>query len=208
MSGLRSFRASVRRRIAWPLVVALFSTACVPAGPALVSRSASLQAGSPAFAVRSSAASAAPISNVQIADRLLAAHNRYRIQLGLPPMQWAPALAAGAALYAPRLGTAGALVHSPRTERPGIGENLWSGTAGAYTPEAMVGNWAEERAQFRPGIFPAVSTSGNWLDVSHYTQMIWPTTTHVGCAVHRAGRWDYLVCRYSPKGNIDGRRVP
>ena len=58
----------------------------------------------------------------------------------------------------------------------------------------------------RPGIFPAVSSSGNWEDVAHYTQMVWPTTTHVGCALYQAD-WDYLICRYSPPGNIDGKPV-
>jgi hypothetical protein len=39
-----------------------------------------------------------------------------------------------------------------------------------------------EKRYFRPGIFPDVSTTGNWYDVSHYTTMIWPTTERVGCA--------------------------
>lgn len=82
------------------------------------------------------------------------------------------------------------------------------GTRGAYAIEAMVESWASERTRFRSGIFPNVSTTGNWQDVGHYTQMIWPGTTHIGCAVHRARRWDYLICRYAPRGNIDGRRVP
>ena len=90
----------------------------------------------------------------------------------------------------------------------GQGENLWMGTTGAYSIETMIGNWASERRWFRAGIFPNVSTTGNWADVGHYTQMIWPTTTHVGCALQRSPRWDFLVCRYSPPGNRDGDRVP
>lgn len=79
------------------------------------------------------------------------------------------------------------------------------GTRGAYSPEQMVGTWIRERSYYRPGLFPAVSRTGNWMDVGHYTQMIWRTTTHVGCAVHRTARFDYLICRYSPPGNVDGR---
>ena len=82
------------------------------------------------------------------------------------------------------------------------------GTRGAFTPEQMIASWAEERRMFRPGIFPAVSSTGNWLDVSHYTTMIWPTTTRVGCALYSSASWDFLICRYSPPGNIDGQRVP
>ncbi len=154
-------------------------------------------------------AQAAPAAAARgLAERLLAAHNRERAALGVPPLRWDAQLAAGAEVHAAQLARAGQLVHSPRQSRPGQGENLWMGTAGAYTPEAMIENWASERRSFRPGTFPAVSTSGNWEDVSHYTQMIWRSTTSVGCAVQRSGRWDVLVCRYSPPGNRDGQAVP
>jgi hypothetical protein len=81
------------------------------------------------------------------------------------------------------------------------------GTRGAFAPEQMVGSWIEERQYFREGIFPNVSRTGNWLDVGHYSQLIWRGTTAVGCAVHRDARWEFLICRYSPKGNIDGKLV-
>jgi hypothetical protein len=60
---------------------------------------------------------------------------------------------------------------------------------------------------FQRGVFPAVSRTGNWEDVGHYTQIVWPTTTRVGCAIASTSRTDYLVCRYSPAGNIDGRPI-
>jgi hypothetical protein len=101
----------------------------------------------------------------------------------------------------------GRLQHSPRTNRPGQRENLWMGTRGAFSPEQMVGNWISERAYYRPGTFPYVSRTGRWDDVAHYTQVVWAGTTHVGCAVYPTARWDYLICRYSPPGNIEGRRM-
>lgn len=143
-----------------------------------------------------------------MAARLLAAHNRERALVGVPPLQWDPRLAEAAAAYGPALAAAGRLVHSPRAGRAGQRENLWMGTRGAYSLEQMVGRWAQEKARFRPGVFPNVSTTGNWYDVSHYTQMIWRSTTHVGCALHQSHHTDYLICRYSPPGNIDGRPVP
>jgi len=82
------------------------------------------------------------------------------------------------------------------------------GTRGAFSPEQMVAGWLSERNDFRPGVFPAVSRSGNWFKVGHYSQILWPTTTRVGCAIQSSRAWDFLVCRYSPPGNIDGRRVP
>jgi hypothetical protein len=143
-----------------------------------------------------------------IAARLLAAHNWERAAVGVPPLVWDDKLAADAAAYGPIVAAIGRLQHSPRASRPDQAESLFMGQAGRYSPEAMVDYWAEEKKWFRPGVFPANSSTGNWLDVSHYTQMIWRTTTRVGCAIHRSRGWDYLICRYTPRGNKDGRQVP
>ena len=140
--------------------------------------------------------------------RLLAIHNLERARVKAPPLQWDPYLAASAASYGPALARRGGLVHSPRAARQGQMENLWMGTRGYYAPEQMVGAWVSERAMFRPGVFPYVSRTGRWSDVGHYTQMIWKGTTRVGCAIHAAGQWEYLICRYSPPGNVDGKYLP
>ncbi|HYJ83970.1 MAG TPA: CAP domain-containing protein [Allosphingosinicella sp.] len=144
----------------------------------------------------------------RLEQRLLALHNRERRATGAAPLAWDPALAAAAAGYGPRLERLGKLAHSPAESRPGQGENLWMGTAGAYSLEEMAGSWAAEKSLFRPGIFPAVSRSGRWSDVGHYTQMIWKGTARIGCAVRKSRKWDYLICRYTPPGNVVGRAVP
>ena len=144
----------------------------------------------------------------QFPARILAAHNAVRAQAGVAPLVWDNALGSAAAVYARQMAMTGRFAHSDRSQRRGVGENLWMGSRGAYSVETMVGSWASERRVFRPGVFPAVSRTGSWADVGHYTQMVWPTTTHVGCAIASTARTDYLVCRYSPAGNIDGRPVP
>lgn len=165
--------------------------------------------GSAAAPVRSTARVLGPSQDLSnFAERITAFHNRVRADAGVAPLGWDPQLAAAAAAYGPGLAALGGdLAHSPRASRPGQGENLWVGTAGTYSLESALGAWAAERSMFRAGIFPAVSTT-RWEDVAHYTQMIWPTTNRVGCALHRTGRWDYLICRYIPAGNRDGQRVP
>ena len=97
--------------------------------------------------------------------------------------------------------------HSPKSWRPGQGENLWMGTRGAYSVDGMIGGWLSERKWFRPGVFPAVSRTGKWSDVGHYTQMVTRNSTRIGCAIRSSRQWDYLVCHYDPSGNIDGRPV-
>lgn len=152
-------------------------------------------------------APAAPLLASEFPARILAAHNAERARMGVAPLAWDNALGTAAGAYAAQMAYTGRFEHSDRAARRGIGENLWYGTHGAFTVEAMVSAWASERSMFVPGIFPNVSRTGNWADVAHYTQMIWPTTQRIGCALASTRRADYLVCRYAPAGNIDGRSV-
>jgi hypothetical protein len=71
----------------------------------------------------------------------------------------------------------------------------------------MVGRWIAEKAHFKPGTFPNNSRSGRVEDVSHYTQLIWRKTTHVGCAASSVGHEEVLVCHYRTAGNIRGQPV-
>jgi hypothetical protein len=142
----------------------------------------------------------------ELAARLLAAHNEERALVGHAPLAWDADLAASAASYGPALASLHRLVHSPRETRPGQRENLAMAWHGTLSPEQFVDLWSREKRMLQPGLFPAVSRTGQWEDVAHYTQMVWPTTTRVGCAIFSAD-WDYLICRYSPPGNIDGKPV-
>lgn len=136
--------------------------------------------------------------------RILAAHNAERIRMHAQPLVWDNELGKGAAAYAQQMALTGMFQHSNRQARHGVGENLWMGTHGAFSVEAMVGGWTAEKRYFVPGIFPNNSRTGDWEDVGHYTQMIWPATTRIGCALASTPRVDYLVCRYATAGNVDG----
>ena len=136
------------------------------------------------------------------AAEILRLHNRERAAVGVAPLRWDPALAATA------LECAKALAASRQFRHCRSGENLWMGTAGRFTPAQMVQPWAAERRDFQPGTFPAVSRSGTWQAVGHYTQMVWRTTTTLGCAAATgADGLTRLVCHYAPAGNILGRPV-
>jgi len=154
------------------------------------------------------APAAAASFGAEFPARILAAHNAERARVGMPPLVWDPELGNGAAAYAQQMAFTGTFQHSNRQARRGIGENLWMGSHGAFSVEAMVGGWTSEKRYFVPGVFPNNSSSGNWEDVGHYTQMIWPTTSRIGCAIASTPRVDYLVCRYATAGNIDGHRLP
>ncbi len=141
------------------------------------------------------------------AETLLVKHNRERAQVGVPNLQWSPKLAAEARVWAKQMARDDRMYHSTRDLRGNVGENLWRGTAGFYRAEDMMDAFLSERAMFRSGTFPEVSITGNWVDVAHYTQIIWPDTQEVGCALVTGKRDDFLACRYWPSGNWVGQPV-
>lgn len=132
--------------------------------------------------------------------RVLAAHNEARAEVGTPPLEWSDRLAKEAQKWADVLARKGRLQHDDQSAE---GENLWMGTANYFSLEDMVGGWTEERADYDHGEFPNVAKRGRV--VGHYTQMVWRTTTQVGCATARSDSDDILVCRYFPPGNWIGQ---
>ena len=139
-------------------------------------------------------------------QRILAAHNRERSNLGLIPLSWNSSLARSARRWADHLAITGRFEHAPENDAAPEGENLWAGTKGYFTPEAMVNAWIREKRFFRPGAFPDNSTTGRVEDVGHYTQLVWRATTEVGCAEAANGSEDILVCRYAEAGNYRGEQ--
>jgi len=140
--------------------------------------------------------------------RILDAQNRERAVAGVPALRWSDDLAVGAKQWADHLARTGGFYHSP--DPPGqelLGENIWGGSPGAYTPEAMVGLWASEKRNFKYDVFPRTSRTGDVSDVSHYTQLVWRATGEVGCALSRGASEEILVCRYRNPGNVMGSMV-
>ncbi|MEY3868797.1 MAG: CAP domain-containing protein [Microcoleaceae cyanobacterium] len=138
---------------------------------------------------------------------ILAAHNKYRTQVGIPPLKWSNKIASSAQTWANQLAKMGKMQHSTSQARSGYGENLWMGTAGAFSFTQMVDGWGSEKKNFIPNkAFPNVSKTGNWADVGHYTQIVWKNTTEVGCALTQGGGNNYLVCQYNPPGNFQGQK--
>jgi Cysteine-rich secretory protein family len=136
-------------------------------------------------------------------QEILDAHNNYRIAVGVPVLQWADGLAVDAQQYAEYLAELRQLVHSGN---PDVGENLAGGT-GTYTATQLVDLWGNEKQYFVGGIFPNVSSTGNWMDVGHYAQLVWRNTTQVGCGLTTINGYTVMVGRYSPPGNVLGESV-
>lgn len=135
-------------------------------------------------------------------DEILNAHNQYRAELGVLPLTWSDTLANHAQEWADYLASSGEFKHSQGT---GEGENLWMGSSGNFSYTQMIETFGNEKQYFIGGLFPDISSTGDWQDVGHYTQVVWRDTTEVGCAITSANGNDILVCRYSPPGNFSGQ---
>lgn len=150
----------------------------------------------------------APRGGERLRDAMLTRHNAARALVRMAPLSWDPALAKDAEAYAKELARRSVFEHSKQPRGPAAqGENLWTGTRGAYRYEEMAQHWIDERRDFVNGQVPNISRTGKFGDVGHYSQIVWSETKRVGCATASNRRDDYLVCRYSPAGNVWGRKA-
>ncbi|KAJ3056751.1 hypothetical protein HK097_004612 [Rhizophlyctis rosea] len=96
----------------------------------------------------------------------------------------------------------------------GYGENLYrvSSSSPRHGAGASIGScktaassWAAEDKYYWSGL--KIGEGSGTSKYGHYTQMVWPSTTQVGCcgwqsADRKAETW---VCEYSPQGNYRGQ---
>ena len=132
-------------------------------------------------------------------DTIVSAHNAYRAEVSVPPLSWSPELAASAQAWAEDMASSGRFRHSNSR----YGENIWAGTANAYSLRDMVKSWGDEKADFEYG---TGTNSRNGGVVGHYTQIIWRNSTQVGCGLASGGGTEYFVCQYNPPGNYVGQQ--
>ncbi|MEG3143603.1 CAP domain-containing protein [Sphingomonas sp. RT2P30] len=150
----------------------------------------------------------APRGGALLRTAMLRGHNAARAAVGVAPLVWDDRLATDAAAYAATLARENRFEHAAQPQGPSReGENLWMGTRDAFGFDEMLGHWVAERRYYRAAPTPDFSSTGRWGDVAHYTQMVWRTSTTVGCALASNRDNDYLVCRYAPPGNVVGQRA-
>jgi pathogenesis-related protein 1 len=155
-----------------------------------------------------SIANAAPIrGDDPQAREFVAAHNAVRASVRapagyegpwvpLPPMEWSDDIAGVAQAWADHLHEDGKcrLQHSDAR----LGENLAIGKD--LSIDQAVKMWAAEgeRYRFNPVYEFEIPTG-------HYTQLVWRTSTRLGCGIAHCGRTTVMVCNYSPSGNYIGK---
>jgi len=146
------------------------------------------------------------------AREILNAHNQARISANNPvpnpalaPLQWSASAASTAQAWADKCQAS----HNP--ELKNLGENIAFATPNKLTTAGVVQGWAAEASNYSYG----TNACAPGKVCGHYTQLVWRSTTHVGCATKEcdknspfAGftRWQIWVCNYSPPGNFVGQR--
>lgn len=143
---------------------------------------------------------------------MITAHNKWRNEVSVPAIKWSATLADTAQVYANKLKTSQAckMVHSGAA---GLGENLFWASALKYsdgtvkvqtvTPTKGTDAWGSEKLDYTY----STNTCAAGKVCGHYTQLVWKSTTEVGCGkAVCADNSQIWVCNYTPAGNYVGQK--
>ena len=127
--------------------------------------------------------------------RLVSLHNEHRFLHGAAPLNWNEDLATRASNW-----IGGCQVDHYSGDRS-LGENIIAGSGRFGVSDAFEAFIGDRDTYNRD--------EGSYL---HWTQVVWKSTTEIGCAVQRCpnlfdGRTDGTIyaCLYNPQGNIQGQ---
>jgi pathogenesis-related protein 1 len=145
-------------------------------------------------------------------EDMVAAHNRWRREAGVPAVRWSPAIAASAQQWADHLQQTRNCNMTHSATRA-LGENLYWASPMRYsngatrlqevTPARVTDSWGNEKQDYDY----ASNTCARGRVCGHYTQVVWRITTDIGCAKAVCGDHSQVwVCNYAPPGNWRGQR--
>jgi len=170
-------------------------------------------------------------SDITDTEPVLKAHNDARDAVGSPALKWSDSLAADAQSWANELVklNQGKFIneaqsqHAPGNKAENIASGYGASSSGEVSPPStasLVQGWVNEKQYWKGGTFGSPDScqapgKEPGKGCGHYTQVVWRTTTEVGCGIATdsgktsdglPGKWYALVCRYSPEGNWEGEK--
>lgn len=162
------------------------------------------------------AALCAACANAGEIDReaIVSAHNKWRAQVGVGELSYSPELEVSAQAWADHLKQSNQCKMRHSVPEGRYGENLYWASALVWSDgrrelqqvpsEKPVDSWGSEKADYN---YKKNSCKPGKM-CGHYTQLVWQTSTRVGCAVAvcEDSREQVWVCQYQPAGNWVGSK--
>lgn len=156
----------------------------------------------------------APGPGTSVQSACVDAHNAHRANHSVSAVKWDSALAASAQ----KLADSCDYHHDTKIGGGGYGQNIAMGaesdfdlSAGEAASRAITRQWYNNEFDLYPsyGSEPSMSNFEGW---GHLSQMVWESTTEIGCAIALCGKGKlaggmegyFAVCNYSPPGNVKG----
>ncbi|KIW92670.1 uncharacterized protein Z519_06517 [Cladophialophora bantiana CBS 173.52] len=140
---------------------------------------------------------------------ILDSHNMHRDNASVPHLTWSDQMASIAA----QIAASCVYAHDTSTGGGGYGQNIGAGAPPSDIPAMITDEMYNGEINFYPayGVEPDMSNFEKW---GHYSQIVWKSTTAVGCATqycpnglaNTGGNVSpyFTVCNYSPPGNFGG----
>ncbi|KIW68433.1 hypothetical protein PV04_04379 [Phialophora macrospora] len=140
---------------------------------------------------------------------ILDSHNIHRSNASVPNLVWDDHMASIAA----QIAASCVYAHDTSTGGGGYGQNIGAGAPPDGIPAMITNQMYNDEIGFYPGYGsePDMSNFEKW---GHYSQIVWKSTTGVGCATqycpnglaNTGGNVSpyFTVCNYSPPGNFGG----
>jgi hypothetical protein len=158
-----------------------------------------------------------PFTSTDITN-LVNEHNKCRANVNPPAgnmqtISWSSTLQTTAQNYANNCTSSDGILLSHNPNRgTDVGENIYATTGGPQAdPVQATDDWDSESANYDysknycEGAPYNYLTNPNWGSCGHYTQLVWATTTQVGCGRVYCPNLQYpynIVCDYYTAGNI------
>ncbi|XP_065647480.1 uncharacterized protein LOC100213672 isoform X2 [Hydra vulgaris] len=145
--------------------------------------------------------------DIAFADESTFAHNYVRALHLVSPLVWDEGLASMAEQYCKVLSHKGTFMEKSKNAQSGyVGENIFKGFDRLKFLKTMAD--AVYFWYYEINGYPFDSDNPDDEKHGHFTQVVWNSTTRVGCGrvtkEEYGGLMTYIVCNYTPKGNIYG----
>ncbi|XP_047093542.1 pathogenesis-related protein 1-like [Lolium rigidum] len=148
-------------------------------------------------------ASAMIVTAQNTVQDMLDAHNTVRASVGVPPVVWDDTVATYADAFAEKR-RADCLFEFSPLGRP-YGENVFVGTGSEWNYVDALNWWVAEKQYYDHATNTCSAPPGKSCDA--YKQVVWRDTTAIGCQglVCDGNAGVYVICDYSPPGNVVGQ---